>query len=92
MDSSTQAYITPSLISEHPLAEIEKSLNSIFSSDYEEDRLIKTRSLLGADGKDLTEDQLEISIAQLEYLTNCWLDLFEKQLFSGKTLKELIKL
>lgn len=51
----------------------------------------KARQILGESGKYITDDQLETFIAQIELLMNSWLDSYERQLFDGKTLREITK-
>lgn len=74
-----------------PLSGLEISLNAIIPTYEEENKLTKSRSLLGSISKELSNDELEIVTAQFEYLANCWLDQYERTVFQGKTLGELMK-
>lgn len=64
-------------------------LDALLTESPEQSKINKVRQLLGEKAKDLSDDQLETFSAQLDYLLNCWLDTFEKQLFDGKTLREI---
>lgn len=75
----------------------EVSSPSLFqlATDYlpdtlEKSKIQKVRSLLGGAVSEMSDEQLETFIAQCEYLLNCWLDEYERKIFQGKTLKELL--
>lgn len=72
--------------------DLEQSLNALFPQTSQQTKTQKTRQILGNEATDLTDEQLETYIVQFEYLVGGWLDVFEKNLFQGKTLKELLKL
>lgn len=74
----------------NPLTEIEKSLESIFPEDYQQTKINKTRHILGSLAEGYTDPQIETMLTDFEYLASCWLDLFEKKIFSGKTLREVM--
>ncbi len=73
-----------------PQRTIENALESLLP-EFEETKMQKARGLLGKTGRKLTDDQLEVVVAQFEYLVGCWLDSYERELFDGKTLKDIIK-
>lgn len=77
-----------SLFSETP---IEKEVNKIFVTDKEQNKFDKARRILGESGKEITNEQLENYISEFEYLANCWLEIFERQTFEGKTLEEILR-
>jgi hypothetical protein len=68
----------------------ENALNSIFPSKQEETRIQKARLIMGDDVKDLSDEDLEVFLTEFQYLIDCWLDEYEKQVFDNKTLRELI--
>lgn len=74
----------------NPLAEIEKSLESIFPEDYQQTKINKARNVLGSLAESYTDPQIETMLTDFEYLSSCWLDLFEKKIFGGKTLREVM--
>jgi len=65
--------------------------NTSFFEIKEEIKADKARQILGLGGENITDDQLGAFVAQLELLINSWLDSYEKQLFDGKTLREITK-
>ncbi len=77
-----------SLFSETP---IEKAVNRIFTTDKKQNKFDKARKVLGESGKEITDEQLENYVSEFEYLANCWLEIFERQVFEGKTLEELLR-
>ncbi len=71
--------------------ETEKTLNSIFLDKKEETKLQKAKRILGEDITEVTDDELRVYVAEFEFLLDSWLDKYEKGVFEGKTLKQLIK-
>ena len=69
---------------------VENALNSIFPKSIEETKATRTRRLLGQIAEDLSDEQLESLHTKFQYLIDSWLDLFEQQVFQGKTLKEVL--
>ncbi len=67
------------------------SLNIPSIEHKEETKADKARQILGENAKNIPTEQLDTFVAQLEFLTNSWLDSYEKQLFDGKTLREITK-
>lgn len=70
----------------------EQLFNNLFLERPEQSKAGKARQILGENTINITDEELEAFTTKLDYLTNSWLDLFEKQLFDGKTLRELTKL
>ena len=68
----------------------ENALNNIFTDKQEETRIQKARLIMGDDVKDLSDEDLEVFLTEFQYLIDCWLDEYEKQVFNNKTLRELI--
>jgi hypothetical protein len=50
----------------------------------------KTKILLGDAGKKMTNEQLRDSFVEMQYLVETWLDAYERSIFGGKTLRELL--
>jgi hypothetical protein len=69
----------------------ESTLSNIFPSKQEETQVQKARLIMGEDVKDLSDGDLEVFLTEFQYLIDCWLDEYEKQVFNNKTLKELMK-
>lgn len=70
---------------------IEKAVNKILIIDKEQNKFDKARKILGESGKEINDEQLENYVSEFEYLANCWLEIFERQVFEGKTLEELLR-
>lgn len=79
--------LSPSL---NPLASIEKSLSSIFPQQQEENKVLRTRKLLGETAASLSNEQIETMITEFQYLIDVWLDDFEREILDGMTLKEVL--
>jgi len=58
--------------------------------EHEEKAIKKVKEILGPLAKDFTGDELRDLVAQIEYLVETWLDEFERDIFKGMTLKELL--
>lgn len=74
----------------NPLNQLEQTLAAIFPTNQEENKINKIRGILGQSARDFTDEQLGYLVTDFEYLVDTWLDLFEKKLFQGKTLRELL--
>lgn len=88
--------VTPKTQPEHlPLKNnpkpIKESLNSLFpEQEYSDKDFQKTKEILGPLAKNLTTAELRDVIAETQYLINSWLDDFERNIFDGLTLNELL--
>ena len=67
----------------------DSSLNTLFSNDQEETQIQKARAILGDTVADVPDEELSVYLTEFQYLLDEWLDIYEKQLFSGKTLQQL---
>lgn len=66
-----------------------KSLNEIFPEQAHESKTVqKAKEILGPDYS--TED-VKATLASFEYLITNWLAEYEKKVFNGKTMKELLQ-
>lgn len=45
---------------------------------------------MGSLTKELSDEDLEVYITELQYLIDQWLDNFEQQAFNGQTLKQVL--
>ncbi|OGM01893.1 hypothetical protein A2115_00385 [Candidatus Woesebacteria bacterium GWA1_41_8] len=52
--------------------------------------LERARKLLGKTTETLTDEELQDQLVMIQYLAVSWLDDFERKIFNGKTLQELI--
>lgn len=68
-----------------------QSLNDLFpEQQYDEKDIKKTKEILGQLADDLSPELLSEAVAEMQFLAKSWLDEFEKNIFDGKTLNELL--
>ena len=75
----------------NPQISLENTLNTIFPEPKEENKLIKARRILGEVAQGQSDEQLQVFLTELQYLINSWFDEYEKQLFDGLTLEQLLR-
>ena len=68
----------------------ETTLQVLFPDAQEENKLQKARRVLGESVNQIPDEQLEVFLTEMEYLLNGWFDYYEKQLFNGMTLKQVL--
>jgi hypothetical protein len=71
-------------------ASLESTLNSIFPEKQQETKAIKAKKILGDLSSSYSDEKLENLVTDFQFLADSWLDLFEKGIFEGKTIKELL--
>jgi len=54
------------------------------------DTLDEIRELLLKNSIEMSDDEIQTNISELQYLIDFWLNNVEKQIFDGKTLDELL--
>lgn len=69
---------------------LEQALSALLPNTQQENKIIKVRKMLGEIAEGLSDEQIEVDLTQFEYLATAWLDDFEKLLFDGKTLQEVV--
>ena len=74
----------------NPQQTIETAINNIFPLDSEENKTLRIRKALGNTAQSLSNEQIEIATIQFQFLIDSWMDEFEKEVFSGLTLKEVL--
>ncbi|OGK59327.1 hypothetical protein A3I56_02440 [Candidatus Roizmanbacteria bacterium RIFCSPLOWO2_02_FULL_43_10] len=68
-------------------------LSQIFPEQNREDKTIKqARVILGGLLEKFSTDELQETVILLQYLTESWLDMYERELFDEMTLNELLNL
>lgn len=76
----------------NPQKSLEESLNTLFPTYKEETKLQKAKRVLGGEiASEVTDEQLEIFLTEVQFLLDGWLDSFEKTIFDGLTLKQILK-
>ena len=69
----------------------ESSLGSLFLNDKKESKLQKARVILGETVDGISDEELTVYLTEFQSLLDGWLDIFEKQIFNGKTLDQILK-
>lgn len=70
---------------------LRQSLDELFPEQkYEEKDIQKAKEVLGKITDEFTETQLKAVIAEVQCLAESWLDDFEREIFKGMTLNELL--
>jgi len=72
-------------------ATLESALNNLFVGSKEENRIQQARQILGEAVVSLSDEELKTYITEFQTLLESWMEIFEKQLFENKTLKQLLK-
>jgi hypothetical protein len=69
---------------------ITQTLDKLFPEQEREDKSVReTREILGLLSKEFDNQQIKDLIAEVQFLTESWLDDFERSIFKGLTLQEL---
>ena len=74
----------------NPLQPVSDALDRIFTTQQEENRIQKTRRIMGSLVGELSDEEIEVYIKEFQYLVDEWLDSFEQQTFNGQTLKQVL--
>ena len=70
---------------------LSQSLDNLFpEQQYDEKNLQKTKEILGEIADEFTDIQLKGIVGEVQFLAESWLDDFERKIFKGMTLKELL--
>lgn len=68
-------------------------INQLFDEqDKEQKEVQEAREILGDCIKDLTDSQVYDLVNEIQYLVDSWLEEYERKVFDGKTLDELLGL
>lgn len=72
-------------------ATLGNALNNIFPEKKDETNLERARRILGEIASGIPDDELIGGLAQFQSLLDSWFDEFEKNIFDGKTLNNLLR-
>jgi len=68
-------------------------LNQLFSEqDKQQKEIQEAREVLGGGAENLNDSQVYDLVNEVQYLLDSWLEEFERKVFDGKTLNELLNL
>ncbi len=70
--------------------ELNRTLSPFVSQANKESQLEKSRRILGEVASDIPDDDLQIFLTEIQYLINSWFDHYEKQVFNGQTLRQIL--
>ena len=70
---------------------IRESLDTLFpEQQYDEKNIKKAKEILGVIGNEFSPVQFRDVVTEIHYLVESWLDDFEREIFDGLTLRELL--
>ncbi len=70
-----------------------EKLNQLFvEQDQQKNVTLEAREILGESAKDLSDSQVYDLVNEVQYLVDSWLEEYERKLFEGKTLEEVMGL
>lgn len=82
---------TPSTEPKEISKTLKKSLDDLFpEQQYDERSIQKAKEILGKVAEEMSVDQLKDAVTEVQFLAESWLDDFERKIFKGMTLQELL--
>jgi len=69
---------------------LESALGRIFPTQQEDTQIQKARRIMGDAVKSLSDHELEVFLTEFQYLIEGWLDTYERSIFNGLTLQQLL--
>ena len=69
---------------------LKNAFRETFLQTPEENTVIKMRRALGENAKFMPDEQVQCIATEFQFLIENWLDEFEKDVFNGMTLKEVL--
>lgn len=76
-----------------PLTKAYDKLNQFFDDQNQQQRAVEeARDILGESATSLTDEELYDLTNEMQYLVDTWIEEFERDVFDGKTLKDLLQL
>ena len=70
---------------------LEAALRHFLPDSKEDTQIQKARRIMGEDVKKLTDEELETYLTEFNYLIKGWIDSYEKEIFNGITLQQLLR-
>jgi len=74
-----------------PYQELDGALKEIFPEQSEQTQLSRLKKLLGTSVESMSESELKVVLADFQVLIDAWLDMYERRVFGGNTLQDLLK-
>ena len=70
-----------------------ENLNQFFNDqDKDQKTVLETREVLGDSAKELTDEEVYNLTSEVQFLIDTWLEEFERKIFDGRTLTEMLHL
>jgi hypothetical protein len=69
---------------------LKNAFEEIFPQNLEENKVLKMRRSLSERAKNMSDEEIQCVTAKFQFLIDSWLDEFEKEVFDGMTLKEVL--
>ncbi len=63
----------------------------IYPESPEENKIQKARAILGEAVNEVPDSEMAVYITQFQYLLDSWLDIYEKEIFNGLTLQQMLR-
>lgn len=83
--------VTPAVLHPEVSPSLKQSLDDLFpEQQYDEKDIQRAKEILGGLANEFTAEQLKDTVTEIQYLAESWLDGFERKIFKGLTLKELL--
>jgi len=68
-------------------------INGCFNNQNQQQRSVQeAREILGESADSLGDEELYELVTEMQFLVDVWVENYEKSVFDGKTLKELLQL
>jgi hypothetical protein len=70
---------------------LDQALGRIFPTSKEETLIQRVRQSMGSQVSNVTDEELEKYLTELQSLVGHWFDLYEQQIFGGQTLQQVLR-
>lgn len=68
-------------------------INNHFSEQNQQQKIVQeAREILGESAAKMNDEKVYDMVVEMQYLVDTWLEEFEKDVFDGKTLKEIMQI
>ena len=73
------------------LPSVKQSLDELFPEQERMNKQVRqAKSILGDIAKEFSTSELQDIVSEIQFLTDSWLDNYEREIFDGLTLNELL--
>jgi len=83
--------VGPTSASKEVSPSVKESLDGMFpEQEYIDKKVQRAKAILGDLVKDFSEAELRDVVTEIQFLVDSWLDDYEREVFDGLTLRELL--